>query len=91
VVALSSAQKGQHRVVYDVADRRGKASSYEGDLTFFPEGRLHRRGELAKLADLVPMNLIEGYEQPGAILSPDFGGSAFRSRLRNAVTWASCG
>jgi hypothetical protein len=32
---------------------------------------LHRRSELAELADLVPMNLIEGYEQPGAVLGEE--------------------
>jgi hypothetical protein len=27
----------------------------------------------------------------GEEVRPDFGGSTSRSRLRNAVTWASCG
>ena len=74
VVALRPPEEGEHLVVHDVADGQGQAGTHEGELALFPEGVLQRRGELAELADLVPMNLFEGDEEPGTVLGEQAGG-----------------
>jgi hypothetical protein len=68
VVAVRPPKKREHLVIQYVADRGTQSGGNEGEPSFFSEGVLHHRGELAKFAYLVLMDLIERDEEAGLVL-----------------------
>jgi hypothetical protein len=71
MVPVCPPKKREHLVVQHVPDRRAQPGRHEGKLSFFSECVLHGRGELPKLADLVLVDLVERYQDAGAIFGKE--------------------
>src|ERR1700722_10889532 len=73
VVAISSTEEGEHLIVYYIAHRRGEAGADKYQLSALPKGVLDSGGQLAKLANLLVVHLVEGDNQPSRVFGQEVG------------------
>jgi hypothetical protein len=71
MVPVCPPKKREYLIVQHVPDRRAQPGRHEGKLSLFSECVLDGGGELPKLADLVLVDLVERYQDAGAIFGKE--------------------